>query len=72
MDKDENIIDLLDGKRDLENKVIRTIGDSKIRFREDALRMLRAIRFSVTLGFRLDDDVEQAIIELKDLLKELS
>jgi len=72
MDKDENIIDLSDGKRDLENKVTRTIGDSKIRFREDALRMLRAIRFSVTLGFRLDDDVEQAIIELKDLLKELS
>ncbi len=72
MDKDGNVIDLLDGKKDLENRVIRTIGDSKIRFREDALRILRAIRFAVTLDFRLDENVEKAIIECRDLLKELS
>jgi tRNA nucleotidyltransferase (CCA-adding enzyme) len=49
------IIDLFGGQEDLKNKIIRAVGDPRERFSEDALRMLRAIRFSVTLGRRMAD-----------------
>jgi len=44
------IIDLYDGQKDLKNKIIRAVGDANERFNEDALRMMRAVRFAVTLG----------------------
>ena len=72
MDKDKNIIDLLNGREDLNNRIIRSVGDPKVKFYEDALRMLRAIRFATILNFTLDNDVVEAIRENKQYIKELS
>lgn len=57
------IIDLVGGMSDIENEVIRTIGDPQERFREDRLRMIRAIRFATRFGFKIDFDTQEAIIE---------
>ena len=57
------IVDLFDGKKDIENKVIKTVGDARERYSEDCLRLLRAVRFASVLGFEIDD---------KDAIKELS
>lgn len=72
MDEDGKIIDLLNGKIDIENKVIRTIGDARVKFEEDSLRILRAIRFATILDFKLDEEVVEAIREYKYLLRSLS
>lgn len=72
MDKDKNIIDYLDGTSDLKKKIIKTIGDPKTRFNEDALRMLRAISFVSKLGFKLDNDTYNSIKENKELLRNVS
>ena len=55
------IIDLFDGQRDLENGIIRTVGIPTNRFKEDALRMLRAIRFTAQLGFSIETETFKAI-----------
>ncbi len=55
------LIDPFEGKKDLRNKTIRTVGNPGERFREDYSRMLRAIRFSCQLGFDLDDETKGAI-----------
>lgn len=72
MDKDGKIIDLLNAREDLNNRIIRTIGNAEERFEEDVLRILRAIRFATVLDFNLDDSVIQAIVNKKGLLKNLS
>ncbi|MDD3241457.1 MAG: hypothetical protein PHQ64_01580 [Bacilli bacterium] len=72
MDKDKNIIDLLDGKKDLENKILKVVGDSNYKFNQDSLRILRAIRIATTLKFTLSIEIEDAIINNKNLLKNLS
>lgn len=72
MDKAGKIIDLFDGKKDIENKVINTVGDSDYKFSQDSLRILRAIRFATILNFKLSDEVKNAIINNKYLLKNLS
>lgn len=59
--KDEEIIDLFGGKEDIQNGIIRTVGDPNHRFGEDALRMLRAIRFSAQLNFQLEEKTSEAI-----------
>ncbi len=51
-----NIVDLFDGQKDLENKVIRTVGDPHERLSEDALRIMRAIRISAELGFTIEKE----------------
>ena len=56
-----SIIDYVGGLRDLERKIIRCIGDPNIRFREDPVRMMRAVRFSARLGFRIHSDSLAAI-----------
>ena len=53
------IIDYHDGKKDLENKLIRCVGDTKERFKEDYLRVLRAARFSLTKGMFLSSDIKR-------------
>ena len=55
------VLDYVDGRRDLERKVIRCIGDPKLRFSEDHLRMLRAIRFATRMNFELDGHTLGAI-----------
>lgn len=72
MDKNGHILDLLGGKKDIENKVINTVGDSDYKFSQDSLRILRAIRFATILNFSLSDEVKSAIIKNKYLLKSLS
>ncbi|MBJ7449208.1 MAG: CCA tRNA nucleotidyltransferase [Parachlamydiales bacterium] len=57
----EEVLDFVNGKKDLEDRVIRTIGDPSIRFQEDRLRLLRAIRFTCGLNFKLDESTKQAI-----------
>lgn len=61
MSGNREIIDLFGGKEDLENGVIRAVGEPVERFKEDALRMLRAIRFSSQLGFKIERLTFQAI-----------
>ena len=72
IDKDGKLVDLIDGKADLDKKMIRTIGDSNKSFSDDALRILRAIRFASLLNFQLSDDVKKAIKNNKHLLAKLS
>ena len=72
MDKDGNIIDLLNVRDDIDKKIVKAIGNPIDRFREDSLRILRAVRFSVTLEFELDKELIKAIKECSYLLKDLS
>lgn len=66
------LVDQFGGLDDLRNKVIRCVGDPKERFGEDALRMLRAVRFAAQLGFSLTEDVKAAIREMADSLDYIS
>ncbi len=68
----KEIIDLFGGEKDIKDKIIRTVGDSVSRFKEDGLRILRAVRFSAELGFEIDQITEKAIFENADLLKNIS
>lgn len=72
MDKDGNIVDLLNGINDLKSGIIKTIKDPDLVLKEDSLRILRAIRFATVLNFKLDEKLKQAIINNKSLLKTLS
>lgn len=72
IDENGEVIDFLGGRDDLDRKLIRTIGDADDRFQEDALRILRAIRFATVLDFQLDASVSSAILETRHLLSELS
>lgn len=72
MDKDLNVIDYLNGKTDLNNKIIKTIGYPDDRFLEDALRILRCFSFVSKLGFDIDLDTYLSIKKNKELLKNVS
>jgi len=61
MDNKKKIVDLFDGQDDLKKKLIRAVGDANERFEEDALRMLRAVRFATTLGFEIEKKTAEAI-----------
>lgn len=66
------LVDLFGGQGDLKNKIIRTAGNPDERFGEDALRMLRAVRFSATLGFKIEPKTASAIKKNSELLKAIS
>lgn len=66
------IIDPYSGREDLGNKLIRAVGDPKQRFKEDALRLMRAIRFATQLGFTIEENTLQEIIHDAPLLAEIS
>ncbi|MEG0994944.1 MAG: CCA tRNA nucleotidyltransferase [Bacilli bacterium] len=72
MDKNGEILDLLNGKDDILNHKIQTIGNSYYKFSEDSLRILRAVRFATTLNFELSEEIKQAIFKTKHFLKYLS
>jgi poly(A) polymerase len=59
--KDFSVVDFVGGMADHKTGTLRLIGDPEMRFREDPVRMLRAVRFAVKLGFKLDRDCEKAI-----------
>ena len=66
------IIDVFGGQQDLFSGRIRCVGEPAVRFEEDALRILRALRFASSLGFRIDPLTASAIHEKKQLLKEIA
>ena len=72
LDKDGNIVDLHGGMDDLQNRIIRTVGDPEKRFSEDALRILRAIRFKAQLDFSIEEETDRQIHLLKDTLDYIS
>lgn len=72
LDEELNIIDPSNGKKDLDNKVIRFIGDPEKRVKEDPLRILRAKRFAKRLGFTIEKETLNAIDNLSYLLNELN
>ncbi len=65
----EEVIDFHQGVADLKNRVIRMIGDPETRYREDPVRMLRAMRFAAKLGARIDPPTEQPIARLAGLIE---
>ncbi len=66
------LIDLYNGISDIENKIIRTVGNAEKRFDEDGLRIMRALRFASTLGFSIEKETAKAIHSQKELLKNIS
>lgn len=71
-DKCGRIVDMFGGREDIKDSLIRTVGDPCERFTEDALRILRAIRFSATLGFKLEDKTAAAVHTHKARLSGIS
>ncbi|WP_371927962.1 polynucleotide adenylyltransferase PcnB [Methylomonas rivi] len=69
--RDFSVVDYTGGMQDHANAVLRLIGDPGVRYREDPVRMLRAIRFAVKLGFTLHPDTEQPIYTQAELLKSI-
>lgn len=65
-------IDYLNAKKDLDNQIIRSVGDANLKFEEDALRILRAIRFASTLDFELEETLKSAILKNKCYLENIS
>ncbi len=66
------LADFFDGRQDLENKIIRCVGDPDKRFNEDGLRILRALRFSSVLGFGIEEKTAASIHKNRLLLKNIS
>ena len=71
-DEKFKIIDLFDGQKDLKNKIIRAVGNPEDRFSEDALRMMRAVRFAVQLNFGIEPKTFEAIQKNAHWLKMVS
>jgi len=72
MDIDGEIQDFFGGEQDLEDKIIRAVGKAEERFNEDALRMMRAVRFASQLGFFLEADTFYAVVANAPLLKNIA
>lgn len=66
------IVDPFGGQADIEKKLIRCVGNADTRFSEDALRILRAVRFSSVLGFDIDRDTAESVIRNRSLLDNIS
>ncbi len=69
---DEQIIDLVGGRADLNRRLIRAIGHPAERFREDRLRMVRAVRFAAGLGFAIEEETFQAIKQQAPMVSQIS
>lgn len=68
----DGLVDAFDGTGDLDRKIIRCVGDAGQRFKEDALRMMRAVRFAAELGFSVDENTKAAICAQSADLKYIS
>lgn len=66
------LIDLYNGQKDIKDKIIRAVGDPDIRFREDALRILRAVRISAELGFKIEEKTKEAIKKDAEMLEKIA
>ncbi len=69
---DFSVIDYTNGMDDLRNGIIRLIGEPEQRYREDPVRMIRAVRFAAKLGFRIHEQADEALFELGHLLKQVA
>lgn len=72
IDKEGNIIDALGAKEDLDKRILKTVGNPKYRIKEDALRILRCIRFATILNFEIDKKTKHYLSKYSYLLKKLS
>ena len=68
-DRDGSVLDFTGGLDDIGAGLIRAIGDPAVRYREDPVRMLRAVRFAAKLGFRIEEETEAPLFELAPLLE---
>lgn len=68
----KDMVDLFEGLKDIREKTIRAVGIPSDRFKEDALRMMRAVRLATELGFTINIDTKKAIVSHSSLLKEIS
>jgi len=68
----DGLVDIFGGIEDIERKVVRCVGDAHARFSEDALRILRGIRFAAQLGFEIEEDTRAGMKELAPTLKNIS
>lgn len=68
----DGLVDLYDGKEHIKDRIISCVGEADKRFSEDALRILRALRFASVLGFEIEEKTARSIIKNKDLLKNIS
>ena len=69
---EEGLVDPFNGCRDIQNRIIRCVGNPDDRFQEDGLRILRALRFSVQLGFKIELLTKRAMIDNRSLLNKIS
>ena len=67
-----NLIDPYEGQKDIENKIIRAVGNPKERFKEDALRLLRAVRIATEISFTIDDATWKEMVTDSPLIKHVS
>ena len=70
--EEEGLVDIFGGMKDLEQKMIRCVGNAQERFGEDALRILRAVRFAAQLGFEIEPDTMEGIRKLAPTLANIS
>ncbi len=68
----DELVDVFCGQEDIKNKIIRAVGEPERRFSEDALRILRAVRFAATLGFEIEENTKKAAAAMADGLKNVS
>lgn len=69
---ERGLVDLFGGREDIENRIIRTVGEPDARFKEDALRIMRALRFSSVLGFDIEEKTKKSIFDNMYLLENIS
>lgn len=72
VDQEGHVYDYFNGQQDINERLIRAVGDPNERFNEDALRMMRAVRFSAQLGFEIEEQTLLAISEQVTLLKKIA
>lgn len=70
--EESGLVDIFGGMEDIERGIIRCVGDAEARFGEDALRIMRAIRFSAQLGYTIEENTKQAIRKLAGTLEKIS
>lgn len=68
----DGLVDIFGGLEDIERKVIRCVGDPRARFTEDALRLLRAVRFAAQLGYTIEEETREAMKEIAGNLTKIS
>ena len=69
---EEGFVDLFGGREDIDKRIIKAVGNPDKRFQEDALRIMRALRFASQLGFSIEEKTERAILSNKELLKNIA